>query len=97
MFFPWNLYQIIDIYVTIWHLKILNLKTVLRPIYGGGMSIKTHSRVYIVLTSSALPGLDAQMERVMTDGKITLRRAKWVYFLFALPYTIEGSNLPETL
>ena len=33
----------IDIYVMIWYLKSLNLKTKLRPIYGGGMPLKrTH-------------------------------------------------------
>ena len=35
----------IDIYVMIWHLKSLNLKTILRPIYGGGMPLK-HTHVY---------------------------------------------------
>ena len=39
----------IDIYIIIWHLKNLNLKTILRP-------INTQSRVYIVLTLRALPG-----------------------------------------
>ena len=45
----------IDIYVMIWHLKILNLKIILRPIYEGGMPLK-RTHVYIVLTLSALPG-----------------------------------------
>ena len=30
----------IDIYVTIWHLKSLNLKTILRPSIVGGMPLK---------------------------------------------------------
>ena len=33
----------IDIYVVIWHLKNINLKTILRPIIVGGMPLKcTH-------------------------------------------------------
>ena len=36
----------IDIYVMIWHLKSLNLKTIPRPSIVGGMplKVKTHSR-----------------------------------------------------
>ena len=33
----------IDMYIMIWHLKILNLKTILRPSMVGGMPLKrTH-------------------------------------------------------
>ena len=36
----------IYIYVMIWHLQSLNLKTSLKPIYGGGMPLE-HTHVYI--------------------------------------------------
>jgi hypothetical protein len=45
----------IDIYVMIWHLKFLNLKTSLRPSIVGGMPLK-RTHVFLVLTLSALPG-----------------------------------------
>jgi hypothetical protein len=35
----------IDIYVMIWHLKSLNLKTILRPSIVGGMPLK---RIHVV-------------------------------------------------
>ena len=44
----------IDMYIMIWHLKILNLKTILRPSIVGGMPLK-HTHVVPSLNIECTP------------------------------------------
>ena len=46
----------IDMYIMIWHLKFLNLKTILRPSIVGGMPLNALTW-FLVLTLGAPPGL----------------------------------------